>query len=368
MSSIMKLPAGCQTRCPACAHRDLTPGDSLAQKRDRLSRRLAPWAERLAPVRAVAEEQQWGYRNRVSLRAEWQAGRWRFGVMRRDEFVPIPDCPIHSERVRAAVALLSRHLPSPGEFRLAFLVQSGAQTVLVLKQAERPATDWLTLALASELAAIGVEGFWLHCFPAVGRNLFSKNGWYLLSGAARSRDEQGFWYGPGAFCQQLPDLHAAALAEGEAFLAPGPGDRVVDLYCGRGLSLERWLKAGAQALGVERGGEALACASLNVPAAGLLRGSCAQRIPQLEAWWRETPRERRLAYVNPPRRGLEEPVTRWLTERARPARIAYLSCSAGTLARDLAQLCEAGYRVERITPYDFFPRTYHVETLALLAQ
>lgn len=50
----------------------------------------------------------------------------------------------------------------------------------------------------------------------------------------------------------------------------------------------------------------------------------------------------------------------------RPKRIAYLSCSAGTLRRDLEGLPVSGYRVVRIIPYDFFPQTYHVETLVLL--
>jgi len=47
-------------------------------------------------------------------------------------------------------------------------------------------------------------------------------------------------------------------------------------------------------------------------------------------------------------------------------RLAYLSCSAGTLARDLSVLEAAGYRVTGIEPYDFFPLTHHVETLARL--
>jgi tRNA/tmRNA/rRNA uracil-C5-methylase (TrmA/RlmC/RlmD family) len=47
-------------------------------------------------------------------------------------------------------------------------------------------------------------------------------------------------------------------------------------------------------------------------------------------------------------------------------RIAYLSCSAGTLARDLAGLESAGYVVCSLHPFDFFPLTHHVECLALL--
>lgn len=77
---------------------------------------------------------------------------------------------------------------------------------------------------------------------------------------------------------------------------------------------------------------------------------------------------RRLLYVNPPRTGLEPEVIEWIAEEYRPAAIAYLSCSAGTLARDLERLQYGGYRVDVIAPYDFFPHTYHVETLALMGR
>ncbi|HEX9773419.1 MAG TPA: hypothetical protein VGA44_08135, partial [Steroidobacteraceae bacterium] len=107
-------------------------------------------------------------------------------------------------------------------------------------------------------------------------------------------------------------------------------------------------------------------AARNAPHASMLRGTCAQRLPQIREWWSRA-RDRRLAYLNPPRSGLETEVAGALAEEFRPARIAYLSCSAGTLARDLELLESGGYRIERILPYDYFPQTHHVETLALLA-
>ena len=96
----------------------------------------------------------------------------------------------------------------------------------------------------------------------------------------------------------------------------------------------------------------------------VLRGKCADRIPQLRAWTPAT--GTRLLYLNPPRTGLEPAVLAWTTDEYRPERLAYLSCSAGTLSRDLAALVAAGYSVEALLPYDFFPQTHHVETLALL--
>lgn len=162
----------------------------------------------------------------------------------------------------------------------------------------------------------------------------------------------------------IPALYQQALEAAEAFLAPGTGDAVADLYCGTGASLVRWTGRGAQTLGVELSGEAVACAGVNAPSAAVLRGKCADRLPQLRTWTPTT--GKRLLYLNPPRPGLEPAVLDWAGYEFRPNRLAYLSCSAGTLSRDLRALTVAGYEVAHLLPFDFFPQTPHVEVLALL--
>jgi 23S rRNA (uracil1939-C5)-methyltransferase len=223
--------------------------------------------------------------------------------------------------------------------------------------------------VASAVAGIGIEGLWLHCHPAAGRRLFARSGWHLLQGSAESRDSRGFLHGPTAFMQAMPALHARAIHDAATHLAPGRGVDVLDLYCGLGATLRAWTDAGSAALGVELSGEAVSFAAKNAPQANLLRGTCIQRLPQVREWWSRCASEGvRVAYVNPPRSGLEGEVVAALADELRPDRIAYLSCSAGTLARDLAALEAAGYAVSVIRPYDFFPNTHHIETLALLTR
>jgi 23S rRNA (uracil1939-C5)-methyltransferase len=69
--------------------------------------------------------------------------------------------------------------------------------------------------------------------------------------------------------------------------------------------------------------------------------------------------------VNPPRGGLHDRVPGQLLRASpRPRAVVYVSCSPGTLARDLARL--ADYRLASIVSFDMFPQTAHVETVCEL--
>ncbi len=360
------LREGCEARCPGCLHRALPAAHSEQQKIHWLQKALSPWREVLQPIRAVSGEARWGYRHKVRLHAHWQDG-WQFGLRVRDTVIAIPRCPVHADSVRAMVAWLTDHVPSPDRFPLAFYTQSGAQATLILKTHAWPDLTWLPEAVTTLATLPGMEGLWLHLHPAAGRRLFAKSGWYLLWGRPRSQ-AQGLLYGPTAFQQAIPALSDQALSEAERFLAPSPHSAVVDLYCGTGRSVQRWVAQGAAVIGVESQGEAVECARVNAPPAVILRGTCTQRLPQLTEWL-AAPEQRgahRLCYVNPPRTGLEADVTAWIIHTLRPQRLAYLSCNAGSLRRDLHGLTAADYQVARLSPYDFFPQTDHVETLALL--
>ncbi|MEN3045060.1 MAG: 23S rRNA (uracil(1939)-C(5))-methyltransferase RlmD [Candidatus Hydrothermales bacterium] len=68
--------------------------------------------------------------------------------------------------------------------------------------------------------------------------------------------------------------------------------------------------------------------------------------------------------IDPPRKGLEKKVIEGI-EKIKPYKILYLSCYPPTIARDTINLISLGYDLKRLIPLDFFPQTYHVESLAV---
>lgn len=72
------------------------------------------------------------------------------------------------------------------------------------------------------------------------------------------------------------------------------------------------------------------------------------------------------ALIDPPRGGLADSALQTLGEVRKLRSLFYLSCSPESLARDLKCLTAAGWQIQKVMPFDFFPRTRHLETLVWL--
>lgn len=71
--------------------------------------------------------------------------------------------------------------------------------------------------------------------------------------------------------------------------------------------------------------------------------------------------------VDPPRSGIPPKTIGEICLIGAPM-VIYVSCNPATLARDLAIFSQKGYRIKRLTPFDLFPHTAHVESLATLVR
>ncbi len=142
-------------------------------------------------------------------------------------------------------------------------------------------------------------------------------------------------------------------------------ETVLDLYCGTGtIGLTLADKARA-VIGVEVVAPAVDdarenAARNNVTNARYLCADAGEAAAQLA---KEGVRPD-VVIVDPPRKGLAPEVVEVLRAMA-PDRIVYVSCDPATLARDVKAL-RPDYHLKKAEAVDMFPRTVHVETVALL--
>ena len=153
-------------------------------------------------------------------------------------------------------------------------------------------------------------------------------------------------------------------------------ETVWDCYCGIGtISLFLAQKA-KQVYGLEIIPEAIENAKKNAEKNGLHNaeffvGAAEEVLPK---WVEEQKREGKdvgnlvdVVSLDPPRKGCDEACLSAVLELS-PKRIVYVSCDPGSLARDMKYLREGGYTLEKWVGIDNFPRTGHVETVALLSK
>lgn len=69
--------------------------------------------------------------------------------------------------------------------------------------------------------------------------------------------------------------------------------------------------------------------------------------------------------LDPPREGADV-AAEWMARSDREGLIVYVACDPACLARDIATLADGGWTVVETTCFDMFPRTAHLETVAIL--
>ena len=173
---------------------------------------------------------------------------------------------------------------------------------------------------------------------------------------------------PVDFVQVNADINRSMVHFAVEQLGARGGDRVLDLYCGIGnFSLPLARQAGT-VIGVEGEDSLTRRAAENARRNGIDNASFRVcdlgTIDGTEAWVRQGC-DRML--LDPARSGAAAVVAHM--EKFEPARIVYVSCHPGTLARDAGALVhEKGYRLESAGIIDMFPHTAHVESIAVFAR
>ncbi len=148
----------------------------------------------------------------------------------------------------------------------------------------------------------------------------------------------------------------------ELVTAGRSGSKALDLYAGVGLFAAVLARTFDKVTAVESAPSSSSDLQRNVPA----NVSAVQ--DRTELFLRNSPGMKAdLVVVDPPRAGLGDTAARALAGIRAP-RITYVSCNPATLARDLAILVAADWRLEEVNLIDLFPQTYHIESVVQLVR
>ena len=337
---------------------------------------------RAAGVSQVPEVQlhsanPWTYRNRIRLRIEGDD----IGYSRQESnsFLPIDVCPIASPLLER----MALHMRDSVRMRGAAWPAGAASFELFTDADER--TVQLAIHLRDAVGAVDREAptqFRALC-EQVRRDMPQLMGAGLLAAApdaqqsrrvqATQRVEIARWGSPmltyavgdveytvtrNAFFQVNRYLTADMV---RVVAGQRTGRLAFDLYAGSGLFSVPLSQRFAEVVAVEIGEPAATDLALHLA----LRGSPHRAVRSTaQAFLEHETRRPDLVVMDPPRAGVSLPALRAL-RRLQPAEIVYVSCDAGTFARDARTLLESGYTLIALHLFDLFPQTVHTETIAV---
>jgi 23S rRNA (uracil1939-C5)-methyltransferase len=372
--------------CVGCPFINLPYPEQLKRKQQIVAEALAafPSLQRVEVPPVVPSPKRLGYRARVKLVVRKSQGEILTGLYlpQSHRVVDISSCPVHPEPVNRVVQQLKREIQRLGiapydevndsgdlryiDIRYSFFSREIVLT-LVTRRANFPRGNELAQSLKKRF------GF----LAGVAQNINEDPGnviWGPRSRSLAGRDTVIERIGPwklrlpvGVFSQANPFVARKLYEKVHALAALTGKETVLDLYCGVG-PISLYLSPEARLIwGVDDSALAIATAKQNARMNGVnncrfFEGNAAEKIA--EAGRELGPID--LAVVNPPRKGLQPDAMEALSALA-PPRMIYVSCDPTTLARDLEKISERGYGLLALQPFDMFPQTENVETVALLA-
>jgi 23S rRNA (uracil1939-C5)-methyltransferase len=353
--------------CGGCAMQHVEPRSQVAAKQRVLEDAL--W--HIGKVRAESllppiHGETWGYRHRARLSARFvpKKGGALIGFRERHSsyVADMRRCEVLPARVSALIGPL-RELVGGLSIRdrvPQIEVAVGEEVVVLIARILAPlaAADEAALRTFADLHRVQL---WLQPGgPASARPFHPLDApplYYTLP-------EYGLRLGfaPTDFTQVNPAVNGILVRRAVALLAPRPGERILDLFCGLGNFALPLAACGADVIGIEGNAGLVERARQNAAANGLV---VQFQVADLfdPAACAALPRSRGML-LDPPREGAVE-VVKSLGDEA-PHRIVYVSCDPATLARDAGVLVNVkGYWLAAAGVANMFPHTAHVESIAL---
>ena len=382
-------------KCGGCALQHMDYSAQLQFKRSAVSNALLKIGGISFPVNeAVSCANEYGYRNKLALPVGRVNGETVIGFYapRSHRIVPIDNCDIQAEWVKKVISAVKEFVATgicgydeesgTGELRHIVVREIKGKFIFALVCTKKtdlsPFADILKKSFKQFTLLLNIN-------PEKTNAIFGKSFYTVYGDGFFGAEECGIKYRAGAntFIQVNDDmrakLYSAVLEEADE------GAEAIDLYSGGGLLTAMLAKKCGRAYGVEIVEEASRCADdlknengLN----GKMFNICGKVEEEIEKVFAKT-HSRRIIVCDPPRKGIERSSVNAI-KNSGADKIIYISCNPATLARDLGIITgtliekdgalvkcadpQSSYEIKSITPFDMFPQTRHIETVAVLSR
>jgi 23S rRNA (uracil1939-C5)-methyltransferase len=357
----------------------------LAKKQEIVARALHEYSS-LASVEVplpVPSARQFGYRTRTKLAVRREKDKILIGLYLPDshKVADISACPVHPQPVNQIIQFLKEGIEKLGIIPYDEEHDTGQLRYIDLRYSFWQQQVLLTLVTrhmhfprARELLRHLEHQF--HFLVGVVQNINDKPGnviWGERFSPLRGRDALMEKLGalkisiPADSFSQVNTQVSRKLYEKTLEWAGLTGKEIAfDLYCGIG-PISLFLASQAQlVIGIDVNVGAINTAKQNARRNGynncrFFAGDAAEKLRETATSVARVD----VIVINPPRKGLSTEVFAAILTTKAP-KVIYISCDPATLARDLDRFSAEGYHVQRVQPFDMFPQTSKVETVALL--
>lgn len=308
----------------------------------------------------VHQAAAWGYRNQAEFKvAAGRKGHAELGFFESESHrvCPVNECLILSPRLNTLLREFqserwSRRIGSCREIHL--LADERDERVMLTLRSLLNEQDGAALAMdilsqRHDVSTVALEN-------GKQTKVYGQEAFFYAVGGFRYRVSPGSFFQSSRFL--LPKLV-------EAVTANGGGDFALDVFAGVGLFTLPLAQKFGQVFAAEINPGAIEDLAANARSHQLanVRALAQPAYDFLRRFARPGPD---LAVIDPPRAGVGARALKLLTALG-PRKINYVSCHPPTLARDLRILLARGYRLNSLEMFDFFPQTFHIESLARLS-
>jgi 23S rRNA (uracil1939-C5)-methyltransferase len=337
--------------CSGCSLQFINYPGQIAIKEEILRDSIRRTAKiEVAIAEPLLHDNPWHYRHRGQFKISGSC--IGFYKEKSRDIVDITECPLMIREINDLLAKTSAMLkPDTNLFRgtAEFHVTCGNDSIGLIKTRHKPAD---APKLASALLNIGFSGICIETEHARPLWFGERNTAFELEGLKYS-------VSPQSFIQSHWKLNQKVVRHLKTALHPVKIKKLVDLYCGGGNFTLPLSMIAEEVIGIEENASAIEDGKRNAKLNDIHNCRFVKSVAdQFKAEKADA------LVVDPPRPGLTNMAMNKILAMS-PERIVYVSCNPSTFARDLKKLL-VKYEIESIRLIDFFPQTYHIESMAFL--